>query len=242
MAKIAVDIDSTLYDFETPAREAFFALAEKYDDPTIRQGAYHPWTEWRSPADVCGVPIWLEAIALCHDADAILQQVPFAGAVETCQALAYEGHELLYISNRATEAEDATYEWLVRNGFLNSVLSACPGLERAELVVTTGDKTPYMRDCQYLIDDRLKTCVEFVYDFEWRETFGKVVLSTDGTSTAITYPPEQARKAFVKAYQYNQAATDIPGLYLAPTWSGLNIYLQSKGVLKERAVLPTLKV
>jgi hypothetical protein len=224
MSRIAVDIDSTLYDFETPAREAFLTLAEKYDDPTIRQGAYHPWTEWRSPADVCGVDIWLEAIALCHDADAILQQVPFAGAVETCQALVREGHELLYISNRATEAEDATYEWLFQNGFLFSE----EGFGPTELVVTTGDKKPYMESCQYLIDDRLKTCIEFVYDFDWK--------------VASNQYPDSARKAFVKAYQYNQAATDVPGLYLAPTWSGLNIYLVSKGVLKERAVLPTLKV
>lgn len=225
MARIAVDIDSTLYDFETPAREAFLTLAEKYDDPSIRQGAYHPWTEWRSPADVCGVEIWLEAIALCHDADAILQQVPFAGAVETCQALANEGHELMYISNRVTEAEDATGEWLANHGFFE-------GGKEPRLVVTTGDKKPYLQPCQYLIDDRLKTSIEFVYDYEWQYSIDMRNLPVE----------EHKRRAFVKAYQYNQAATDVPGLYLAPTWSGLNIYLQSKGVLKERAVLPTLKV
>lgn len=240
MARIAVDIDSTLYDFETPAREAFLTLAEKYDDDTIRHGAYHPWTEWRSPADVCGVPIWLEAIALCHDAEAILQQVPFAGAVETCQALADEGHDLLYISNRATESEDATSDWLSKYGFFRT--SADGG--RIDLVVTTGDKRPHLEDCQYLIDDRLKTCVEFVYDYEWQEKHKNEMNAQSiwANGDREEYTQTNARKAFVKAYQYNQAATDVPGLYLAPTWSGLNIYLESKGVLSARAAFPTLKV
>jgi FMN phosphatase YigB (HAD superfamily) len=54
MAKIAVDIDSTLYDFETPAREAMFKLYKETGDLVYKEGAYHPWTEWRSPADVLG--------------------------------------------------------------------------------------------------------------------------------------------------------------------------------------------
>lgn len=234
MAKIAVDIDSTLYDFEQPAREAFLKLADKYNDETIRQGAYHPWTEWRSPTDVCGLDIWLEAIALCHDADAITQQVPFVGAVETCQALADEGHSLLYISNRATESEDATYEWLKYHNFIAP--------DYGDLVVTTGDKKPFMKDCQYLIDDRLKTCVEFVYDFEWQVGLANSWDGPDLDGDYEEYKDGLRRRAFVKAYQYNQAGTDIPGLYLAPSWSGLNIYLTKKGVLSERVALPTMRV
>lgn len=235
MARIAVDIDSTLYDFETPAREAFLTLAEKYNEPSYRQGAYHPWTEWRSPTDVCGLEIWLEAIALCHEADAILQQVPFAGSVDTCQALQEEGHHLLYISNRATEAQDATEQWLEEWGFLGA---------NTNVLALTGDKKPHMAACQYLIDDRLKTCVEFVYDYEYRRDLQQS-MQTKGIwpdEDRDTFIEANKRRAFVKAYQYNQAATDVPGLYLAPTWSGLNIYLEKHGVLSERAAFPTLKV
>jgi FMN phosphatase YigB (HAD superfamily) len=107
MARIAVDIDSTLYDFEQPSRDACFKLWKETGDEKYKQAAYHPWTEWRSPADVLGVERWLKAIAVVHDDDAILGMEPFTGAVETCQALIDAGHELIYISNRATETEYA---------------------------------------------------------------------------------------------------------------------------------------
>lgn len=236
MANIAVDIDSTLYDFETPAREAFFKLAEKYDDKTIFKGAYSPWTEWRAPADACGIDIWLEAIALCHDRDAILAQVPFSGAVETCQALQAEGHELLYISNRATEASEATEEWLTGWDFLG---------EHTQVLALTGDKKPHMASCQYLIDDRPKTVIEFTYDAKWemgvRED-AAYLAETEGQEQADDFYAANRRRAFVKAYQYNQGLTDVPNLYLAPTWAGLNYYLVGKGVLSEPAVQPALKV
>lgn len=233
MARIAVDIDSTLYDFETPAREAFLTLAEKYDDKSLFMGAYHPWTEWRSPADVCGLDRWLEAIAICHDEDAILAQKPFAGAVETCHALQEEGHTLLYISNRATEATDATREWLDRCGFLR---------EHAEVIALMGDKKPHMAECQYLIDDRPKTAIEFVYDHDWHNGIGPSWDGPDLDGPYDDYYSKHARRAFVKAYPYNQNLTDIPKMYLAPTWAGLNYYLVSKGVLSKPAALPALTV
>lgn len=212
MTKIAVDIDSTLYDFETPSREAMLKLWKATKDDAYKQGAYHPWTEWRSPADVLGLERWLKAIALCHSADVIEAMRPFDGAVETCQALSEAGHELMYISNRASETELATTNWLYNNGFTDDTTS---------VVVTSGDKAPFMRDCQYLIDDRLKTCVQFVYDFEWRRDF-----------------QDLDRKAFVKGYPYNQAATDIPGLYVALTWAGLNEYLVKAELLDDPAFIP----
>lgn len=227
MSNIAVDIDSTLYDFETPAREAFFKLYEKYDDKSLFAGAYNPWTEWRSPADACGIEKWLEAIALCHDRDAILAQVPFSGAVATCQALQDEGHHLLYISNRATEASEPTQAWLDEWGFLG---------ENTEVLALMGDKKPHMAKCQYLIDDRPKTVIEFIHDHDW---YNKNVVSR---VDAVGRPDPQERIAFVKAYQYNQNLTDVPNLYLAPTWAGLNYYLVSKGVLSKPAVQPALTV
>jgi len=219
MSVIAIDIDSTLYDFDTLAREACLKLWRETGDEVYRRGIYYSSEDWRAPAELLGLDKWLEAIARCHDDEMILKQVPFAGSVETCQALIEAGHHLIYISNRKTETERATHQWLRDSGFLHESRTSIP-----ELVVTEGDKKPFIDGCQYLIDDRLKTCVEFVYDFDWQMNYGRRDLNK------LT-----ARSAFVLKYPYNQNATDIPGLYVAPTWAGLNVYLQKKGVLPEIA-------
>lgn len=220
MSRIAVDIDSTLYDFETPAREAFTKLYEMTGNRDYLRGAYHPWTEWRSPSDSCGLETWLKVIELCHSEEIILAQRPFNGAVETCQALADEGHELLYISNRVIESAPATYAWLEREGFpLDHDIAEIEEWRSGHAFKTlTTEKRPFLKDCQYLIDDRPRTAVDFVYDMEWRQNY-----------------PDLKRKAFLLAYPYNQALTDIPNLYIAPSWAGINQYLVSKGVLTRPA-------
>lgn len=227
MSRIAIDIDSTLYNFDTPAREAFIKLAQETGNSEYLRGAYHPWTEWRSPADACGLDAWLDAIALCHSEEIILAQKPFNGAVETCQALVDEGHELIYISNRVVESEEATHQWLKEWGFPldRSIIEVEEWHGGHVLKVLTSDKAPFLRDCQYLIDDRPKTAIDFVYDFEWQQRYG---LMHDDTTA-----PELKRRAFLIAYPYNQALTDIPHLYLAPAWSGIASYLVSKGVLSD---------
>lgn len=231
MATIAVDVDSTLYDFETPSRDASLKLWQETGDDAFKEAAYHPWTEWRSPADVLmgedGVPHrWLEVIARVHEDDSILGMQPFSGAVETCSALAKAGHHLIYITNRAASTEEATRQWLDRNGFFGY---PAQDPDAYSLVVTEGNKAPFMADCQYLIDDRLKTCVQFVYDFDWQFNFG--------VRGHVKGNANRDRIAFVKAYPYNQNATDIPGLILAPTWAAINVYLVKKGLLPEAAVL-----
>lgn len=224
MSTIAVDVDSTLYDFEGPAREAAFKLWQQTGDDIYKVGAYASWgSEWRAPADIMGLDRWLKCIELVHDSDVILSRIPFDGAVEVCQALMRAGHSLIYISNRATEAADATREWLESCGFFDTRdyigEGNGPNLDgEAEVICLMGDKAPHMRECRYLIDDRLKTCVEFVYDMEWR-----------------TYEVDDPRKAFVKAYPYNQAGTDIPGLLVAPTWAGINHFMIKEGLLEEAA-------
>lgn len=232
MATIAVDIDSTLYDFEDAAREAMLKLYQKTGDIAYKRGAYHPWTEWRSPADAMtddsgSIHRWLEAIAICHQPEVILAQTPFPGAVETCQALLAQGHDLIYISNRAEESTDATVKWLTQWAFLD--VFGVPDHGEATVVCTSKDKGPFMRGCQYLIDDRLKTAVQFVYDYQWEDRRRR------GFPMNIVPEGDHKRKAFVKGYEYNQAGTDIPGLYIAMTWAGLNEYLVSKGVLNDEA-------
>jgi hypothetical protein len=174
------------------------------------RGAYDPWTEWRSPADSCGLDIWLEVIALCHSPKIVLSREPFEGAVETCQALEANGHELMFISARDGSAEEATETWLREEGFLGS---------NAE-VLCAHDKATHMAECQYLIDDRPKTCIEFVNDWDWKLRRPSI---------------EDKRIAFVLEYPYNQNLTDVPNLYLAPTWAGINFYLVEKGLLDKPA-------
>jgi hypothetical protein len=201
---IGIDLDDSLYSFRDAALEELGAMA--IDNPKLEKALYATWDQWRTPHDLCGHDEWMEVIRRVHDDDMILKQTPFQGAVETCQALMAQGHRLIYISNRSTESKEATSAWLATHGFSVSGYT--------ELVCTSDDKQPYLQDCQFLIDDRPKTCIEFVHDYQWKRK---------------TYDRE--RKAFMKSYPYNQNLTDVPNLYLAPTWHGLNKYLVSKGVL-----------
>lgn len=271
MAKIAVDIDSTLYDFSTLCREAFIRLAHERDDRSLLRGAYAAWTEWRSPTDACGVQPFLDVLDYCHDNDTILAQTPFSGAVETCQALAAEGHDLLYISNRRVESTAATEEWLKQWKFPLSE-------DEHELLCLMDEKRDHIAECQYIIDDRPRTVVDFIYDYEWEtrlrseakriaslgpnedepyydeamgamsEALDLFYAEQDNTEAfekyrelcelaAEKYVSNTCRRAFVLAYPYNQNLTDIPHLYLAPTWAGLNDYLVGKGVLSKPAIL-----
>lgn len=68
-----------------------------------------------------------------------------------------------------------------------------------------------------MIDDRVKTVVEFVYDHDWHDR-------------SRGYP-DSARKAFVRVAGYNSGLTDVPGLYLAHTWKGLRRYMAKVGLL-----------
>lgn len=146
------------------------------------------------------------------------------------------------------------------------------------------DKRPHVADCQYLIDDRPKTVVDFVYDFDWEKRVRdhadhiyrlgpsegephseEAMQAIDDVldkyyeegplaksdfdelyrvqeEAAKQYTGATRRRAFVKAYSYNQNLTDIPYVYLAPTWSGLAWYMHQKGVLSEVPIEPVLKV
>lgn len=211
MARIGVDIDDTLYSFTSLARRVMTKKGFETEDKQLIAAAYAAWPEWRSPTDLLGVDRWMEIIAMCHDNDLILAQQPHLGAAETCQALVRAGHDLLYISNRATETEAATHSWLFDHGFITS--------GGTELMCLMGDKTPHIADCQYFIDDRPKNLINFVYDYDWANKYG-----SNG----------MARRAFGLTTEFNRALTDVPRIYLAPTWSGLNFYLQGKGLLSEQ--------
>jgi hypothetical protein len=206
---IAIDIDSTLYDFATPCRQAFLDLAlEHGDKEEYFKGGYQSWVEWRSPADVCGIDAFLEALNIVHSPDVIRSQSPYTHSEEVLNDVSME-HEIFYISNRSVESREATEEWL---------FEICD-FPKADVICTMEDKAPYLTQCQYLIDDRCKTLVEFIYDFTWKYTYGAL----EGA--------DNQRKAFGLLFEYNRNLTDIPNVYLAPTWAGIRYYLERKGIL-----------
>lgn len=208
----AIDIDNTLYALDDTAREAFEKLYQQTLNKDYLGGVYFSWDEWRSPADVCGLDAWMEVVSMCHEPEIIESRIPYPGAVATIQAIANEGYGLRYISTRSPEAAEATHNWLKKHDF--------PLGKDIDVRCMMEDKAPYLAECQYLIDDRPKTLVEFIYDSNWAsDMFG-------------------SRKAMGLMFNYNRALTDIPGIFLSPHWAGLNEWMVRKKILPEPAHVP----
>jgi hypothetical protein len=219
-ARIAVDVDDTLYSFARLARNVMAEEGYRTGDARLIAGAYAVWPEWRTPPDMVGLDTWMHIIDLCHDEDMILEQTPYDDAAETLWELHRQGHELLYISNRNTERTRATRQWLINSGFpIGTTLTRIP---HTELICTAEDKKPYVADCQYIIDDRPKTLVNFVYDIDWHPQ--------------VLPEPPGPRKGFALMTEFNRGLTDVPGIYLAPTWQGIRYYMERKGLLEHATV------
>lgn len=214
MATFAVDIDDTLYSFGNLARQVICDEAARTGDDILRQAAYSPWTEWRSPPDQMGLNTWIDIIEKCHTDEMIWMQQPYVGARDTLWNIFNSGHDLIYISNRREDSYGATAAWLENNDFPNSSLEA----ERVKLICTTGDKHKHLTSCQYMIDDRPKTLVEFVFDFNWKNKWGSVYA-------------EKKRKGFGLLSEYNRSLTDVPGVFLAPNWGLLASHLVRKELI-----------
>ena len=204
---IGIDLDDTLYSFCAAARAE---LAE-WDGPEaeqFRKAAYAIWTDWRSADDLCGGE-FMKVIERVHEDDSILSQEPFPDAVDAVRALDEAGHRLLYISSRDPKCWKATYQWLDECGF--------PVHDR-NLICTYDSKIPHLAGAQFIIDDRPKTLVEFVYDFQWKYKHG-------------SESKERQRRGFGLHVTQNLSLTDVPNIYLAPTWALLRHYLADKGDL-----------
>lgn len=217
MSRIAIDIDDTLYPFATLARAKFCEFAIERGEEHLKRGAYMPWTEFRSPADVLGMDYWMEIISACHAPEVILAQAPLPGAVDTMWDLRDEGHDLTYITDRNPATYDVTLQWLTQCGF--PLPDADDGVKF--LCGRYPTKATVLHDCQYIIDDRPKTLVQFVYDFDWQNKHG-------------SQDPDSRRLAFGIFHEHNRSLTDVPGVYLAPNWVLLREYLIEKGVLCPR--------
>lgn len=112
-----------------------------------------------------------------------------------------EQHTIKYVGSRFKKHYDNTKSWLNYWDFPEGELFC---------VEHTDSKHNYFRDVQYLIDDRPRTIVEFINDTSWKG---------------------DQRLAFGLWRQYNQNLTDVRNILLAPTWRGLEYYLERKKVL-----------
>lgn len=199
MSKIMIDIDGTLFDFDTAARKELF-------DMGLTIPAYHAWHQWRDPLDLAGKENWIEAVNRVHSPEIIAQQTPYQDAASVVSELA-EKHEIVYLSNRNQAVTyEATMGWLLKHKFPEAELICCEH----------NDKAPLLTSFQYIIDDRPKTLVQFVYDYQWK--------FRNGSTT-------NERKGFSLLHPSNESLTDVPGVYLAPSWVGIRHYLQEEGVL-----------
>jgi len=208
MSKVAVDIDDSLYPFGQLAQEMMIQAAIRNDSKSLRKAAYSTWNEWRTPNDALEEE-WEEVIAMCHQDHVIRTQMPFKHSVTVLRKIFDQGHDIIYISNRSEDAYNATKEWLQAHGFPQS----------GSLVCTTESKAPFIEDCQYIIDDRPKTLVEFVYNNNWKydDILGM-----------------RPRIGFGLFCEYNRALTDVPGIYLAPNWALLEKYIEERSDLLGR--------
>lgn len=205
---IAIDIDQTLYDFDNQIRETFFEMSLEYDNKSLLRGAYSTNMEWRNLTDVLGADLAYEAIERVHDKTIKMQ--PFPNAAETCRKLSRK-YTIKYVTSRYEKYQAKTEDWLYYKDFPDG-----------DVICSTHDKAPHLKDCRYLIDDRPKTIIEFVTNFEWilEDKFGEG-------------PAEETRqrKAFGLWTPYNRNLTDIKNVYLAPNWTGIKFYLERKGLI-----------
>jgi len=222
MSKVAVDIDDSLYDFGGLAQEMIVQLAAETNDKRLQKAAYSTWNEWRTPNDFLEGE-WQTIIDMCHRDHVIRSQMPFKNAVTTLRKIFSAGNDIIYISNRSEDAYEATYEWLQAHGFPQA----------KSLVCTSEDKAPFIADCQYIIDDRPKTLVEFVYDYKWKEEINEIVNLAFDVSMNLPHTRFN-RVAFGLFCEYNRALTDVPGIYLAPNWTLLEKYIEEKSDLLGR--------
>lgn len=210
MGKIAVDVDDTLYPFTELARQVIAGEAYRTGDKLLERAAYAPWVEWRTPVDLLGTEKWLEIIDLCHSEVMIRTQRPYAWAAEVLTELSHY-HELVYVSTRNTERELITREWLVKNHFPSG-----------DFVCSGQSKREHVRECRYMIDDRPKNLIDFVYGSGWLED----------------HTEEEARIGFGLMTEYNRSLTDVPNIYLAPpgNWRLLRHYFLKTGLLERETV------
>jgi hypothetical protein len=194
--------DETLYSFDEEVREAFFELAIERNDKSILRGAYSNNQEWRNLVDH-DKGLAYEAIERVHEN--ATAQVPFKNSVDVVNRIA-EKHTVKYVGSRFQKHWWKTTKWLEYWDFPNGELIC---------VEPNDSKQNYFDDVQYLFDDRPRTIIEFIH------------------APRLDFSPgsPHPRLAFGLWRQYNQNLTDVRNVLLAPTWRGIEYYLERKGVI-----------
>lgn len=213
MKNIAIDLDDTILDFNELARQILSAEAVRTGDAQLKAAAFSEWNQWRVPPDLIGMKKWLEIISMCHDPEVIDKRIPYPDAPETIWELVNSGNKITYISNRHGDCYESSYKWLLKNDFPVEDNGASM---TTKLICTQENKMEHIRECQYIIDDRPKTLVQFVHDFDWKNKHGS---------------NNNPRKAFGLMRPYNSSLTDVPGIYLAPSWKLLREFLVEKELI-----------
>lgn len=209
--KIAVDIDSTVYDFTSLARNEARQMAfeegwesdfsTKDTDLAIKlmKASGLPWPEWRSPGDLFGAELWSKILDRTHAPNRILVQEPYEDSVSVINDWIYDGAEVFFITSRdPDETAEATEQWLIDIGIVDPTL-LCTG--------RVGSKIPtlIMKDTNVLIDDRPQTLVDFAYEdhIDFVAAIG------------IQHP-------------YNQGLSDIPRLDIVKSWAEIPSALERR--------------
>lgn len=203
--KICIDIDSTLTDFLTHARDVASKMADEspyHIDPErailLNYGSETPWPEWKSPNEIFGHDLWMEILNRTHSPVEILAQEPFENAVEIINRWIQVGHEVVFISSRDhDETAEATEQWLQKIRILDPRL-ICTG--------RAGSKIPTLiqEGIDVLIDDRPQTLIEFAYE-----------------------TPDPVAAIGIK-HEANVCLSDVPALDMVDSWSEIPRVLEAR--------------
>lgn len=201
---IAVDIDDTLYSFRDAAIQA---MAEMLMDPSVPEDEKEKinralYTPWSQ----WRTPHDMLGQTWMDIIDIVHDDEKILGQ----QPYQHAVHVMRALADSGSRfiyiSNRATETYDATGQWL--VDNGFPCRQYDKLVCTAGDKRPHMQDCKYLIDDRAKTLVQFVTDPDWT-----------------------GRKAFGLLKPYNENLTDVPGVKLASTWSGLALFFEREGLL-----------
>lgn len=191
MSIIYCDIDNTIFDFEREARSLLRDLALESDDKRLLRASYTRWDEWSCLSDLVGSEITKIVVDKIHSDEFIDESVIDYTCIDVLNRIDRREHSLRFITNRDLSCQGATEEMLSNYG----IIFDC-------LICTKGEKKFFTANGQYLIDDRPKNLIDFVYG-QGRDRFGFGLLT-----------------------DWNRNLTDVDRVYLSPDWRGLGKYFE----------------
>ena len=141
---IQVDVDNTLYSAHT----LFAKVAKTHYDIDLKTPS-----NWHEYLEYVELDTLRKIFRKSHSRQHVMRQKPYGNSVETLNWLAEKNHQIIYISDRHGQANQALYDWLKEKNFpIDWSLNKIP-------VVTTKDKRSWMieNNPDVVIDDRPRT-------------------------------------------------------------------------------------